>query len=147
MAQFFIAKDDRTEANAFQAITAARKLKGVIRIDISEDKMRTNPQLRTLWMWHGQMASQLTIQTGTSWKSEDVHELLFKVRFMPYREVKTPAGRIERRPMGTSDTKSPIDNDERSVRKIISDAMTEYLVWIYQHSFEVTVPEEREWKA
>jgi len=39
MAQFFITKDDRTEANAFQAITAARKLKGVIRINISEDKM------------------------------------------------------------------------------------------------------------
>ena len=100
MGQFFIAKDDRTEANAFKAISAARKLKGVLRIDISEDKMRTNPQLKTLFMWHGQVASQITIQTGTKWKSEDIHDELFKKRFMPYREVKTPSGRIERRPMG-----------------------------------------------
>ena len=146
MGMFTIVKDEQTMQTCVNTIAKLFQKRGVLRVDYSEAKGRTNPRLRTLFMWHGQVASQINIMNGSKWKPEDIHEVLFKPRWMPYIELVTPSGRIIRRPMGTSDKRSPVEGDDRSPRRIISEAMTQYLVWICENGFEVTVPEEKEWK-
>lgn len=101
---------------------------------------RTDPQRRTLWLWHGEVASELTLRTGRRWSKEDVHEAIFLPRFMPQKELVTPEGEIIYRSMRTSD--KPPEDDERATKQIVSDAMTQYLAWVYEMAIEVTVPEE-----
>ena len=101
---------------------------------------RTDPQRKTLWMWHGEVASELTLRTGRRWSKEDVHEAVFLPRWMPTRELADPkTGEVITRPMRTSDR--PPEGDERSTKQIVSDAMTAYLAWAYEMGIEVTVPE------
>ncbi len=102
---------------------------------------RTDEQRRTFWMWHAQVASELSIRTGRRWTKEDVHEVVFLPRFMPTRELVDPeTGEILHRPLRTSD-KAP-EGESRDIKGIISDAMTDYLRWITEMGIEVTVPEE-----
>lgn len=102
-------------------------------------KKKTTPQNSTLWMWHTQVASHLTERCRESgmdmtWSPEDVHESIFKPRFMPQVEKTLPDGEIVFRPMGTSDEDATVD--------VISDAMEHYLSWIYGEGMEVTIPIE-----
>lgn len=101
---------------------------------------RTDPQRKTMWMWHGQVASELSIRTGTRWHKDDVHEYIFLPRWMPVIERMDPeTGEILHRPMRTSD--KPPEGEDRSTKQIISEAMTAYLAWIYEMGIEVNVPE------
>lgn len=105
------------------------------------ERRRTDPQRCTLWMWHGQVASELTLRTHHRWSKEDVHEVLFLPRFMPARELIDPeTGEVMSRPLRTSD-KAPED-DDRDIKAIISDAMDDYLRWVTEMGIEVTVPPE-----
>ena len=108
-------------------------------------KQRTDPQRRTLWMWHGQVASELTVRTGKRWTKDDVHELIFLARWMPYVELPMPDGKTVRRPMRTSE-KAPEGQDD-DPRSIISNAMTQYIAWICEMGIEVTVPDPLDWQA
>lgn len=108
---------------------------------------RTDPQRRTMWQWHGQVASELTIRTSRRWSKEDVHELVFLERWMPRIEFIVPdTGEIKSRPLRTSDKVPDELKDEHgqtpSMKQIISNAMTQYLAWIYEMGIEVTVPGE-----
>ena len=104
-------------------------------------KERTDPQRATMWMWHGQVASELTLRTGHAWTKDDVHEVIFLERFMPRYELIDPeTGEVKSRPMRTSDKRTP-EGDDRTARQAITDAMDEYLAWITDMGIEVTVPE------
>ena len=96
---------------------------------------RTDPQRKTLWMWHGEVAAELSIRTGCRWRKDDVHEVVFIPRHMPPADtelVDPETGEILSRRKRTSEATKPE----------ISDAMTDYLRWIYEMGIEVTVPEE-----
>ena len=110
-------------------------------------KERTDPQRRTLWMWHGEVASELTLRTGKRWTKDDVHELIFLERFMPAFELPLPGGEVKRRPMRTSDKKAPEHCEETDPRKIITNGMDQYLAWVTEMGIEVTVPDPIEWRT
>lgn len=102
---------------------------------------KTDPQNKTIWMWHGEVASQLTERcreagSGVIWRKDDVHELIFKPRFMPQRERMLPDGELVFGPMGTSDKGATVE--------VISEAMEKYLSWIYSQGMEVTIPDDPE---
>lgn len=102
-------------------------------------KPKTDPQLRTLWMWHGEVASQLTERCkmsghATEFDKDAVHELIFKPRFMPSAEYLMPdTGEVKIKPMGLS--------DKDATKPVVTDAMEAYLAWIYEQGMEVTIPE------
>lgn len=100
----------------------------------------TDPQRRTFRKWHSEVASELSVRTGMRWTGDDVHEVIFIPRFMPSQTITMPDGTEVVRHMRTSD--KPFPGEERSARKIVSDAMDDYLRWIYDQDIEVTVPEE-----
>lgn len=107
-----------------------------------QKKTRSDPQLNTLWMWHGQVASELSIRSAMRWTKDDIHEEIFLKRWMPYFELLDPTtGEVKSRPMRTSERETP-EGDERSPRQAISDAMTQYLAWTCENGIEVTVPQE-----
>lgn len=102
--------------------------------------LKTDPQNRTLWKWHTEVASQLTERCRMAghtvkWDKTDVHEHLFKPRFMPSRERMLPDGELLIAPMGTS--------DPDCTSAILSNAMDQYLAWIYGEGMEVTIPDEQ----
>lgn len=102
---------------------------------------KTSPQNKTIWMWHGEVASQLTERcreagSDVIWRKDDVHELIFKPRFMPQRERMLPDGELVFGPMGTSDKAATIE--------VISEAMERYLSWIYSQGMDVTIPPDPE---
>lgn len=108
---------------------------------------RTDPQRQTLWMWHGQVASELTIRTGRRWTKDDVHELVFLERWMPVFELPLPDGSgVLLRHMRTSDKQTPDTCEENDPRKVITNAMDQYLAWITEMGIEVTVPDPVEWR-
>lgn len=108
------------------------------------NKRRTDRQLRTLWMWHTQIAPHLTLLgNGVIWTAELVHEALFKKFFMPTREIVLPGGKVVTVSMGTSDR--PPEGDNRTTKQIVSEAMDRYRAWIAQHEWEVTDPEDARW--
>lgn len=94
---------------------------------------RTDPQRCTLWMWHGEVASELSVRTGKRWSKDDVHEVIFIPRFMPAHEaelVDPETGEVTTRRKRTSE----------ATKGEISEAMTAYLAWIYDMGMSVTVP-------
>ncbi|WP_018935672.1 MULTISPECIES: hypothetical protein [unclassified Thioalkalivibrio] len=96
---------------------------------------RTDPQRKTLWMWHGEVAAELSIRTSRRWAKEDVHEVIFIPRFMPPQgtELVDPeTGEILSRNKRTSEATKPE----------ITEAMERYMAWCYQMEIEITVPEE-----
>ena len=102
-------------------------------------RKKSQPQNSTIWMWHTQVASQLTERcreagASVAWSPLDVHELIFKPRFMPQVERMLPDGELVTAPMGTSDRGATVD--------VISDAMEQYLSWIYEQGMEVLIPGE-----
>ena len=95
---------------------------------------RTDPQRMTMWMWHGEVAAELSIRTGRRWTKEDVHEVLFIPRFMPPHdtELMNPeTGELISRRKRTGEARK----DE------ITGAMEQYMAWCYQQGIEITVPE------
>lgn len=104
-------------------------------------KKRTDPQLRTLWMWHTEIAPQLTLLSmkddGPSliWTKELVHEALFKPFFCKKDEIELPGGKVVTVLHGTS----------KMTREQVSEAMDRYRAWIAQHEWEVTDPEDARW--
>lgn len=104
-------------------------------------RRKSDPQNRTIWMWHTEVASQLTercaeLGSEVRWSRDDVHEHIFKPRFMPQRERMLPTGEITYSPMGTSDKAATVE--------VMSEAMERYLCWIYEHGLEVTIPPDPE---
>jgi hypothetical protein len=100
-------------------------------------RKKTLPQNSTIWMWHTEVASQLTqrcreLGSEVVWTAEDVHGLVFKPRFMPMRERMLPDGEVVMAPIGTSDQEATVD--------VMSEAMERYLAWIYEQGMEVTIP-------
>lgn len=98
---------------------------------------RTDPQVRTIWMWHGEVAAELSHRCreagfNVQWTKDDVHETLFKQRHMAQRETVLPDGECRYRAYGLS--------DRDTTRQMVSDAMEDYLRWIYQNGIEVTIP-------
>lgn len=94
---------------------------------------RTDPQRKTFWQWHGEVAAELTIRSGMRWTKDDVHEVVFLEKFMPRRELVDPqTGELKSRPLRTSE----------ATKGQISEAMNGYLAWIYEQGIEVTVPVE-----
>ncbi|MEN8720086.1 MAG: hypothetical protein ABF296_07485 [Oceanococcaceae bacterium] len=100
---------------------------------------KTDPQRRTLWKWHGEVAAALSISTPHRWKKEDVHEIVFLPKFMPTVERVLPDGEVVHRPLRTSD-RVP-DEWETDMKAILSKAMDAYMAWAYQSDIEITVPE------
>ena len=119
-----------------------------VRVEVSRwKKAKTPPQNRTLWQWHTEVASQLTERCRSlalsddrgrlaEWSREEVHEIIFKPRMMPYREKVTPDGVVHPMPMGTS--------DPECTAEVLSEAMEKYLAWIAGEGMEVTVPDSAE---
>jgi hypothetical protein len=102
---------------------------------------KTNPQNRTLWMWHGEIASQMTercreMGMSTTWSKDDVHETIFLHRFMPQRELVTPDGEVIFKPIRTS--------DKEATAFVMSKAMDAYVAWAYSQGMELTIPEHQE---
>ncbi len=105
---------------------------------------RTDPQRNTMWMWHTEVASELSIRTKYRWTKEAVHEVIFLPRYMPQIEYADPeTGEVLTRPMRTSE--KPPEGDERSTKEIVTEAMNGYLAWIYEMGISVTVPEDGRW--
>ena len=94
-------------------------------------KRRSDPQLRTIWKWHDEVAAALTIATARPWTASDVHELVFKPKFMPCKQSELPDGTFVHKAMGTS----------IAPRQVISEAMDAYMAWCYTAGIEITVPE------
>jgi len=132
-------RDWRVARNAFrevrQMIEAGKPVEVRVRF---WKKSKTLPQNSTLWMWHTEIASQLTarcreVGSDVVWPPEDVHEFIFKPRFMPMVEKMLPDGELVVAPMGTSDKRCTVD--------VLSKAMKKYLAWIYgEYGMEVTIP-------
>lgn len=148
----FVIRADDEKRNWMVAKNCLRALCQVVKdtgkdhqVDISEFKPGKTPrQNRTLWMWHTEIASQLTErckQNGhdVEWSRQDVHDLIFKPRFMPTVEKKTPEGKVHYRPMNTS--------EKDCTKEIIIGAMEKYLAWIYSQGMEVTIPIDPELEA
>lgn len=105
---------------------------------------KSDKQNRTIWMWHTEVASQLTERCkenghNVEWDRQSVHDLIFKPRFMPYVEKVTPEGEIISRPLNTS--------EKGCTRPVLSEAMEKYLAWIYGQGMEVTIPVDPEIEA
>ena len=105
-------------------------------------KVTTPPQRRTVWMWHGEVAAQLSERASdlghdVKWTRNDVHELIFKPLFLPQVALMLPDGSEVYRPKGLSDR-------DTTVREV-TQAMEAYLAWIYQRSMDVTIPDEYEY--
>ena len=121
--------------NAIAEIFAAGK-RAEIEVGVWTPK-KTDAQRRTIWKWHGEVASQLAelgkaMGHGARWTKDDVHDVVFKPRFMPSKEIIWPDGTVETVPKGLS--------DPTVTRQDVTDAMTKYLAWIYERGFEVTIP-------
>lgn len=100
---------------------------------------KTPPQLRTIWQWHTEVASQLTEHCRAAgysfrWNREEVHEVVFKPRFMPRRTTVMPDGTTVDNPKGLSDSDTDLGE--------VSEAMDAYLAWITGQGYEVTVPDD-----
>jgi len=107
-------------------------------------KRKTLPQNRTLWMWHREVASQLNergrmLGHSVTWSADEFHDLVFKPRWMPAVEKALPDGTVASSPMGTS--------DPDCTTEILSNAMEQYLSWIYTQGMEITIPEDPELEA
>lgn len=102
---------------------------------------KTMPQHRTIFMWCGESAAQLTEMgrmtgKGGKWKTEDVYEIIFKGRFMPKNEKIMPDGTIEYIPVGLSENPS-IES--------VTEAMNKFQVWAAELGIELTQPKELRW--
>ena len=129
----YIIRDEhiRRNAAAFVATLPIDPAKPVELIAQPLTKKRTNPQLRTLWKWHGEVAAWLTMNTAVKWTKDEVHERLFLAKFMPMVDAVLPDGTTVPKPQRT--TGAP--------REVISEAMDAYMAWCYDHGIEITVPE------
>lgn len=146
MKQFIIRKDDERAREAAignlslylrNSVTQNNKDYEVRVVEFKQSK--TPQQNNTLWMWHTEIASQLTIRCreaghNIEWSRTDVHDLIFKPRFMPHKERVLPDGELITKPMNTSDKDCDL--------KIVSEAMERYLSWIYGEGMEVTIPDD-----
>lgn len=131
-----------------KAIVSAAQTDGVaISITVEAwEPGRSDPQRKTFWMWHGQVAAELSIRTGMRWTKDDVHEVVFLEKFMPRREVTDPeTGEVKSRPIRTSETDSGVYDEngkKKPMKEVISESMTKYVAWCYENQIEVTIPEE-----
>lgn len=115
-----------------------------LRLILTDDgPARSDPQRNTFWMWHAQVASELTIRTGKTWTKDDVHDLIFLARYMPRVTLELPNGEIVSRPVRTSEKSGP---DGEPMREVISNAMNQYLAWIFEMGIEVTIPDAGDWR-
>ena len=104
---------------------------------------KTPPQHRTVFMWNGEVATQLNIMGALSgsnvkWTTEDVHEMVFKRQMMPQVNRTLPDGQDVSRPIGLSDKEATID--------VVAEAMCRYQVWAIERGIELTQPEDREYR-
>jgi hypothetical protein len=133
-------RDWHVARNAFREVRAMTESGKPVEVRVKFWKKRkTLPQNSTMWMWHGEVASQLTLRcrevgSNVVWTDNEVHEQIFKPRFMPQVERMLPDGEIVSRPMGTS--------EEEATVEVMSEAMEKYLAWIYEQGMEVRIPGE-----
>lgn len=132
--------------NAFREVREMTEAGKPVEVRIKFWKRRkTLPQNSTIWLWHTEVASQLTQRcreagADVAWTPADVHELIFKARFMVMRERMLPHGEVIAAPMGTSDPEATVE--------VMSDAMERYLEWIIQdQGMVVTIPEDPGFRA
>jgi hypothetical protein len=131
-------RDWRVTRNAMREVCAMAETGKPVEIRIKFwRRKKTLPQNSTLWMWHTEVASQLTARcreagSDVAWTPEDVHDLIFKPRMMPMVEQMLPDGEMIAAPMGTSDKRCTVD--------VLSEAMERYLAWIYEQGMEITIP-------
>ncbi len=123
-----------------EALSEALELKKPVEVTMKPwRKAKTPPQHRTIWMWHTEVASQLTEWCRTNghdvrWTAEDVHDLIFKPRYLPRRCKILPNGAEVCRMGSLTDTDLTVDET--------SDAMEQYLAWLYEKGMSVTIPED-----
>ena len=95
---------------------------------------RSDPQRKTLWMWHGEVAADLSVRKQVRWTKVDVHELIFTSQFMP----------VSDKPLVMPETDMAVRRRRRTSevsQAEITEAMDAYLTWIYNMGIEVTIPE------
>lgn len=138
-AEFVLRAKDSKESGLKAACVEARRLASEghdVSLKVSKGRRKkTDRQHRTLWGWHREVAAQLNQHGGACqrWGAEDVHELIFKPRFMPAKELEGPGGELYWRARGLSD--SDLSRDQ------LSEAMERYVSWAYQSGFELTMDE------
>jgi hypothetical protein len=117
-----------------QVLTIGRDAGEAVSLTIAKwEPKRSDPQRKTLWMWHGEVAAELSIRGGMRWSKNDVHEIVFIEKFMPHKELIDPqTGEIKSRPLRTSEAK----------KSEISEAMGKYVAWAYENGIEITIPED-----
>jgi len=94
----------------------------------------TDPQRRTVFMWCGEVAPELTLLTGYRWSGDAVYEVVFKESYMPADEYMLPDGEIKRVPWGLS--------DKRATKEIVGEAMDKFWYWaVVQHGWDLTDPD------
>ena len=145
--EFVIRPEDRAFCVPGAAVALIKQmLSSDMRVSVVISKWvekKTPPQHRTVFMWDGEAATQLTIMgalTGSSivWKKEYAHEMIFKRLCMPSIDLPMPDGSVVSRPMGLS--------DKEATKDIVSEAMEKYQVWAINHGIELTQPDaRREW--
>lgn len=111
-----------------------RKLEGPFDLKPYKPK-RSSAQNNTLWMWHAQVAAEISAFTGKHVKPEHVHYRFFCPRFLKGEVVELPDGSK----MWTSETSSTQNKQD------MSDAMNEYQVWCLNNGIELTMPDEQEY--
>jgi hypothetical protein len=139
----------RPEDRAFCVLSAAvdlvkQMLSSGVRVSVVISKWapaKTPPQHRTVFMWNGEVAAQLTVMgalagSNVVWKTDDAHEMIFKRLCMPSVERMLPGGEVFTRPIGLS--------DKEATREVVSAAMERYQVWAIEHGIELTQPADHD---
>lgn len=135
----------RPEDTAFHVLASAvalvkQMISSGIRVSVVVKKWvpaKTPPQNRTVFMWCGEAAAQLTVMSalaGSSvrWNTEDAYEMTFKLLCMPKNEKVLPDGEVVSKPIGLSDPEATLE--------VVSQAMERYQVWAIEHGIELTQP-------
>jgi len=139
----------RPEDSAFCVLGAAvalikQMLETGVRVSVVISKWvpaKTPPQHRTVFMWNGEVAAQLTVLgtlsgSNVQWKTDDAHEYIFKRLCMPQVERILPDGEIVTRSIGLSDKEATLE--------VVSQAMEKYQCWAIERGIELTQPEDKE---
>lgn len=104
-----------------------------LRVEIKAVSSRTEPQLRTYWMWMGELSTQIKKRTGERHDTETLH-IYFKERFCPNKTV-----RLGKREVSTKSTKK-LDSGEMHFY------MNQVQEWAVNAGFSLTVPIKSEYR-
>ena len=111
----------------------AFKLTKPVQITFKEYKpVRSWSQNATLWMWHHDVAAEISLYTGKYWSAEAVHYRVFCPKFL--------RGEVVELPDGTKAWASETSSNQNKMD--LADAMTNYQAWCIDNGIELRDPVE-----